>query len=191
MAASQHDVRGGAAAREQWSASRHRWNDAVNTSVHRTWPSLQHHIAIARGRGTGSAPRQQRRRRGRRSTCSETVEDASSSSPDVRLQSKFRAQKYIITRHHVVSSCAIITWFSSLGWSALTHLRERHSCLRQLRNQFVVITHNFRISCKTCLTHIHESLTWPDHRTRGNQKGRTLEVSQACGWEKPETQNQL
>ena len=104
MAASQHDVRGGAAAREQWSASRHRWNDAVNTSVHRTWPSLQHHIAIARGRGTGSAPRQQRRRRGRRSTCSETVEGRFFLFTRRPLAVQVSGAKV----HHNTSSCSVI-----------------------------------------------------------------------------------
>ena len=100
-----------------------RWKYAVNINVHRPGP-LCH----------------QRRRRGGRGACSETVEDASSSQPDIRLKSKLRthrqrpAQKYIITRHHEVSS----SWSLSVDRSALPHTRESHRCLGQIRNQLVV-----------------------------------------------------
>ena len=85
------------------------------------------------------------------------MENASSSSSDVRLKSKSRThrqrqgKKYIKTHHREVSSCAIIMWSFSLDESALPHLKESHRW-RQLKNQHVVVAHNFRIERKTSLT---------------------------------------
>ena len=86
--------------------------------------------------------RHQRRRRALTTACSETVEDACSTSSEVRIKSKGRmrrqrrAQKYTTTTHRDVSSCAVITWFFHLHLSAPLH-------------SHVIVTRNSQLKCET------------------------------------------
>ena len=125
------------AACEQWSARRRRWTFVVckkqaSPLAFTGAPHRQRKRMLDRDRRG-----HRRRRQKQRAACSETVEDASSSSPDTRLKSKLRtcrqrpAHKYIITRHHEVSSFAVICRSLSLHRSVLTHIRETHRSLGQ------------------------------------------------------------
>ena len=127
----------------------------MSNNVHRRSPSLPIRITIGRGRRTGIAAATNDDVEGGRPRAVNTVVNASSSSPDIRLKSKLRshrqrpAQKYIKTRHHEVSSSAVF-WSLRLDLSALTHVREIHCCLVHVSNQLVV-THDLQIECTMCL----------------------------------------
>ena len=118
MAASQHDVRGGSGKRAVVSitASRERRGGRERASPLAFSAPPHRHPKRKKDR---TRRRHQPRRPRRRGTCSDTVEDPSSSLPDVRLKPKFSdstttpGEKYITTRHQV-SSCATITWSPSL-----------------------------------------------------------------------------
>ena len=184
MTTSQHDVRGGSSKRAVVSVTA---SLELRGEYKRASPSAfsaAPHRHRKRKKDRDRRPHQ-RRGRGRMGASGETVGDASL-SPDGHLKSKLRThrqrpvQKHTVTRHHEVSSCAVIFLVHhSLNRSAITNEREkkkRHCCPHKARNKLVAFWSNAKfVQCRHGLLASRDP--WTREKSQGLRQEKRTEAA--------------